>query len=146
MSRSWKYFLIGYLLALPHTLIGLILAVIYRCRNFAWNDGCLEATAGVLPGGGTRIWGRPWAQTHGWLIIYDNEEHRARASLRVHERCHVVQAFIGGPLYMIAYGFCFAWIFALLGFKDWKTAYRKNPFEDQAYDREKLPDKWGSAE
>lgn len=142
MSPRWKWFLPGYVLALPHLLVGLMLALIYRCHSWRFTSGCFEAIAGTLPDGRTRIWGRPWAQTHGWLIIYDNEEHRARVSLRVHERCHVVQGFLGGPLYMIAYSVCFLVLFATQKFQDWKKAYRANPFEAMAYERQSLPNRW----
>lgn len=153
MSPYWRFFLPGYLLALPHTLIGLLLAVfVYRCHSWCWSDGCIEAVAGRFPvvegekmSTKTRIWGRPWAQTHGFFIVYDTVERVSRPSLRGHERVHVVQAFVGSVLYPIAYGACFAWFYALQGFKgDWKVAYKRNPFEAMAYGRQGRPGIWGA--
>lgn len=130
MSRLWRWFLLGYVLALPHTLVGFVLAAVYRCHSFAWRDGVLEATAA-----GTII-GRPGAQTHGWLVIYADATQRARRDLRVHENCHVVQGFLGGPLYVLAYGLTFAWFYVVGGFGDWRAAYHRIPFERQAYARQ----------
>ncbi len=110
----------------------------------------------------THIWGRPGAQTFAWLQIYASEEQRARKDLRVHETVHTGQALwfclggqalypvihamygdpwvgvaLGGPIGAVAfaatYGACFLYYFAGQGFKDWHSAYRKNPFEGQAY-------------
>jgi hypothetical protein len=142
MSPYWKYCFPGYLWSLPHTLVGLVLALVYRAHDFRWSSGCLECTAGTLPDGRTRIWGRPGAQTHGWLIIYASEKNRTHQTLRAHERVHVVQGFIGGPLFALAYVAFFLWFFAGQGFKDWHLAYMKNPFEIQAYDRQSQEGAW----
>lgn len=121
----------------------------------------------------TRIWGRPGAQTFGGFIIYADEHQRSRVDLRVHERVHIVQCFVfalgglavvlvafallgwpawlglalGGPvgsvMFAVSYGACFAWFYAAQGFRDWRTAYRRNPFEVQAYRIGDAANGWG---
>lgn len=128
MSRWWRWFLPGYVLLLPMTIVGLaICAIVYRASGWRWSRGCIECI------GGDRIWGRPGAQTLGLVIVYADEHQRSRADLRVHERVHVVQGMVGGPLFAIVYALCFLVPFALQGFKDWHRAYHRNPFEKHAY-------------
>lgn len=144
--------LLGYVWSLPQLLLlGLPLALIYRAHSWRWNDGCLEAI------GGDRIWGRPGAQTHGWLIFYRDEQQRRSKGLRVHERVHVLQAFVGGPLYTLSYGLHWLWLFAFpprasgpVTRPRWQRAYYGVWAERQAYriQREyvdgKRPEAWGS--
>jgi hypothetical protein len=143
MRFSW-WFLPGYLWSLPGTVLGLILAVWYWPRQWRISEGCIEAVAG------DRIFGKPGAQTHGWLIYYRDEKARDRQGLRVHERVHVVQGFVGGVFYMLAYGLHFLWNFAKNRFRDWDSAYRAIWAEKQAYriqaefNQGKRPDAWGS--
>lgn len=147
MSRTWRWFVPGYLWSILNTLVGLVLALIYRCHSWRWSEGCLEAIGGKHADGTTRIFGRPAAQTHGWLILYSEDRWRGSRAIRVHERVHVVQAFVGGPLFMLAYVACFAWSFASQGFTDWWAAYRKNPFEGAAYERQvRSGSLWGSVD
>lgn len=141
MSPNWKWFLPGYLLALPHTLIGFLLTLFcYRGQGWRFRDGVLECTAGRTKKGRTRIWGRPGAQTHGFLVVYASSAARRFLPLRRHERAHVVQSFVGGPLYAILYGLFFLGLFAY--HRDWRTAYRANPFERQARGYERA-EGWG---
>jgi len=135
MSRNWRYYLPGYVMALPHTVIGLLLCLVYRAHSWRWSDGCIECIAGDL------IWGKPGAQTHGWLIVYRDEKARQRADLRVHERCHVVQGMIGSVGYMAAYGIHFLWNYVrdheypdMERQPRWWRAYRGVWFEEQAYE------------
>jgi hypothetical protein len=116
--------------------VGLLLTLIwYRPSNWRWSQGCLEVSA-------ERILGNPWAQTHGWLIVY--RVGRNDSEIRVHERCHVVQGFIGGPFYVLAYGLVFLFAWYENGFRDWRDAYRRNPFEISAYNRAyPFSGKWG---
>lgn len=147
MSPRWRWYLFGYLMALPHTLIGLVLALIYRSGSWRWASGCLECVGGTFVENGrtqTRIWGRPGAQTHGWLIIYASESLRTIKTLRAHERTHVVQGFVGGPLYVVAYVWCFLWLFAVGEFKNWRAAYEANPFEKHARAAARRAGAWGT--
>jgi len=126
MRYHWYYFP-GYLWALPATIVGLLLVLIYRPKVWRWSDGCLEAITNKP------MIGKPAAQTHGWLIYYRDDVVRSNPGLRVHERIHVLQGFVGGPLFMLAYVLHFLWLFAMTGFGDWKTAYMRIWAERQAF-------------
>jgi len=139
VSPRWAYFVPGYLWSALNTLIGVLLCVlVYRATDWRWSRGCIECI------GGDRIFGKPGAQTWGAIVIYKDEYQRSRVDLRVHERVHVVQAFIGGPLFMIAYGLTFLWFYLNDPKMGWKVAYYQIPFEVQAY---RIGDKakgWGA--
>lgn len=97
MSRLWRFLYLGYLWSLPMTVAGFIIATVsYKARSWLWMDGVLTCVADTASDGSTLIWGKPNAQTLGWLQIYDTENSRQLPDLRVHENVHVVQAFIGG--------------------------------------------------
>lgn len=150
MNPLWRFalYLGGYMLLLPTTLVGLVLAlVVYHARSFRWHEGMLYCVAATDDTGETLIWGRPGAQTLGWLTIGASEAELARADLRVHEATHVFQAlafawavaialtpvvalwwgagalsvsaaaFGGGLLFDVAYGAGFLVPFAKRGFK-----------------------------
>jgi hypothetical protein len=170
MHKAWRYLYLGYLWALPMSVAGFAIAWwAYKARSWVWFDGVLTCVAGVHPNGVTRIWGRPQAQTLGWVQIYDTEDSRQLPDLRVHENVHVGQSFAGGllgilllPLLFMVVGW--SWLTGLvlggfagaIGFNaiygilfvyllikrpklGWYWAYRDNPFEIQAYD---LQDKY----
>jgi len=130
---------VGYVWAAFNTLIGLLLAVVfYRACTFRWSDGCLEAVGGTFRRAGktvSRIWGRPYAQTWGWLIIYDSLGHRAVRPLRVHERVHVIQSMVAGPLFTPLYSlhFLVEWAREGFAFAHWRDAYRRIWAERMAY-------------
>lgn len=169
MRRYWKYVYPCYLWTIIMSMVGLFLAhFVYKARLWQWRDGVLTCVAEMTQKG-TRIWGQPNAQTLGWVQIYDTEQNREYPDLRVHENVHVVQAFVGGivgftiiPILFAAlgwspliglllggfigglgfaalYGILFLYLYIRQGGGDWVTAYRNNPFEDQAY---KLQDKY----
>ncbi len=147
MNPRWRFFFPGYLIALPHTIIGLILAVVYRAHTWRISAGCIEVIAGTFERDGrrvTRIFGRPAAQTHGFLIVYADEDARADIEIRVHERVHVVQGMIGGPLYVIAYGLTFLWFYLWNVRAGWYAAYMRIPFERQAYPIGRTRKGWGA--
>lgn len=147
------------------TVVAFVIATVwYRARNWAWYDGVLTCVAGTAPDGSTLIWGKPNAQTLGWIQIYDTDVNRQETDLRVHENVHVVQAFagsligtllvpilfmvigwspllglvlggfIGGLGFSLVYGILFLYLYIKQGEQDWYWAYRNNPFEVQAYD------------
>lgn len=164
MSRNWRWLLPAYLFCLPMTLAGFVICwFAYGARQWAWHDGILTCVAAP-----DRIWGRPNAQTLGWIVVYDTEQSRSWVDLRIHEAVHVAQSFAGSllglvlsPLLFLALGWSALWGLALGGFigglgfaalygilflylllkqgTGWYNAYRSNPFEVQAYD---LQDKW----
>jgi len=133
--------IIGYALGLvwsmPHTIVGLLLCFVYRTRQVRWSDGCLEF---VSP----HIWGvERGAQTHGIVIFHSTDLLRHDMPLRIHERVHVLQGFIGGPFYPIAYGLSFAW-HCVRSKADgvrprWYVAYLAIGFECQA---RRITDEW----
>lgn len=164
MSKIWRWLLPCYIWTIVMTMAGLAISVIwYKARSWTWYQGVLTCVAGTAPDGTTLIWGKPNAQTLGWIQIYDSEFMRQCADLRVHENVHVVQAFagslvgvvltpllfmvagwspllglvlggfIGGVGFAAAYGILFLYLYLKLGKRDWYAAYRANPFEEQAY-------------
>jgi hypothetical protein len=137
MSPRWKWFLPGYVLALPVTLCGLVFAFLLEAHSFEWRDGCLECRSANLS----------WAlaMTLGWLIIWQQGETRT-VKTSVHERVHVVQGFALGPLQAILYGLFIAYSYVRTFRNDpgWEDDYSANPFERQAYSRESRPGAWGS--
>lgn len=169
MSKFWRWLLPAYLWCLPMTLAGLIISrFVYKAHSYSWYQGVLTCIGGIAEDGTTRIWGKPNAQTLGWLVIYDSEVMRNEANLRVHEYVHVGQAFvcglvgltltpiafalfdvpllglilggfIGGLGFAGLYGILFLYLYHKQGGGDWYHAYMANPFEIQAY---KLQDEY----
>jgi hypothetical protein len=163
MSRLWRWYLLGYLFCLPMSLAAFVIGhLFYKAHSWAWMDGVLTCVGGTAEDGTTRIWGKPNAQTLGWIVFYDSETMRQEANLRVHENVHVAQAFIGScvgvaltPLLFMAagwspllglvlggfvgglgfallYGLLFLYLLLKMG-TGWYNAYMANPFEVQAY-------------
>ncbi|MBK9073273.1 MAG: hypothetical protein IPL79_20070 [Myxococcales bacterium] len=145
MNIKWKWLALGYVWALPTTIIGLTLAsVFWKAKSWRWCDGCLECVS-------ESIWTDPAAITFGWLVVYDykapivdgpNEESPYRekiaSMLAAHERVHTLQCFVLGPLFLPVYG-----LLHLVGTiraavkgeprKYWfYSAYQWNPMEAQA--------------
>lgn len=119
----------------PNTLFGVILGVPVwlaggRVRLI---DGALECHGPLasfclrrlvpLRGGAAAI-------TFGRVVIGRDAAMLARC--RAHERVHVAQAELWGPLFIPAYLLASAWAWARGG-----DAYRDNPFEREAYGRER---------
>lgn len=148
MSKNWKWFLPGYVMLLPHTLVGfLFFALIYWPRDWKWHGGYWTC---IVRNG---LIGGPWvgAQTHGNIVFCRDEKMRQRTRLRVHECVHIVQEMLLGPLYMLIYGLHFAWKFVTKKKgENWIEAYYDICFEVQAYRIEKeyakgkRPDAWGT--
>jgi hypothetical protein len=122
--------LIRYVWALPNTLIGLLLvpAALFRRGRVQVVDGVLEAhgpfIAAILrycvpiPGGAAAI-------TFGHVVLA--RDSRSLDATRAHERVHVRQCEIWGPLFIPAY--LIAGLWALMIGTD---AYTGNYFERQA--------------
>ena len=118
-----------YLWAAPNSVLGLILAlpslVLGRCRL---EQGVLEVWGGALPG---LLGGLPWvpggavALTLGHVVLGRDPEVLLRT--RAHERAHVRQAEVWGPLFLPAYGMASLW--ALVR---GRHVYRDNAFERAA--------------
>lgn len=163
MSRNWRWLLPAYIWCLPMSIAGFVISLVfYKARNWHWHDGILTCVAGTSQDGTTLIWGKPNAQTLGWIVIYDTLDNRLMVDLRVHESVHVGQAFVGtifglvltpilfatlgwSPLmglclggfvgglgFAALYGILFIYLLIRQG-TGWYWAYRANPFEIQAY-------------
>jgi len=149
-------YVIGVIWSMLHTLFGLLLVLIYWPRSIRWRKGCIEMVA-------TRIIGfkKPasGAQTHGIIIYGTDLAALNNIPLGVHERKHVIQGFVLGPFYPIAYVLHFLVLYVKVkaGWTDgigtgaaWKRAYRMIVFERQArraeiaYESGNAPDAWGS--
>lgn len=179
MSKYWRWLIPAYLWCLPMSMAGFVIAhVFYRAGSWKWYKGAFTCVAGTDANGETLIWGRPNAQTLGWIVIFDNGDHRNEPDLRVHEYTHIAQAFMGGvlgtllmpllfavlganPLWGLAlggvigglgfallYGILFLYLLVTLK-TEWYWAYRRNPFEVQAYNVQDAylnnpdPNTWG---
>lgn len=158
MHKNWRWFIPGYIWCIHLTLGYLLFAVIAQYKPHSW-----RIHRGVITFISERMLGRPKGQTVGAASGYASEEQFARVDLHEHENVHIVQAFlfgigglcivppvfaaigwspllglglsgfIGTSTYALLYGIFFLWFFALQGFKDWKKAYHRNPFEKQAF-------------
>lgn len=133
---------IGYITALPHTIIGFLMCLYYRPHSWKFSHGCIES---IVPE--NRLIGNPGAQTWGYLIFYRDERARNWNPLRVHERVHVKQAFCLSVIYPILWLLHFCVLFIII--RDWKAAYYKIYFEKKAYEIQrkfevgKLENAWG---
>ncbi len=123
-----------YLWASPNSLIGILFAIPAwvglggRTRMF---DGVLEVHGGLATFFLNRIcsqWlsGGAAAMTLGHVVIGVDEIQLHRT--RKHERVHVRQYELWGPLFLPAYGMA-----SLLAWLRGKDAYRENRFEREAY-------------
>ena len=153
MSRNWRWFIPGYILAMPQTLLlGLPFLFWYLPKKFSVIDGtlCFVSSRKHLVGG-------PWvgAQTHGLFKIFRDEAQMDSDSLHVHENVHVVQAMQWGPFYALSYGLHFVWLYLWPRLSRKPTvptineAYRNIMWEKRAYgiqekfDRGELESAWG---
>jgi hypothetical protein len=99
---------LAYLWAAPTTLASLVVFLlpmwaVRQVRPAGWRAGAWEWTVK----GGSRFWrcyardGGWGATTLGWCILFANPEDAVR--LAVHERRHVAQNLVLGPLFMPLY-------------------------------------------
>jgi len=150
MSKYWKYYLPGYIMAAPLTLFGLLLAIFYyrpHLSDCRFKNGCLE----MIPRKREGLIGGPWVggQTYGNIIFFRDARCRNNGSLSVHERCHTVQAMLLGPIFALIYGLHFLLLWANPG-RDWQQAYYEIIWEEQAYSRAgeyeagSRPNAWGA--
>ena len=113
-----------YIWALPGTVLGLLLCIIYLPRRVRWFDGCLEIQPRWMITGAV-------AQTFGWLIFFARGREQV-VSTRVHERVHVQQAFRWGPLFYPLYVGHYMYLWVKYRFVYWK-AYTSIWAEKEAY-------------
>ena len=138
MSRRWKWFLPGYILALPGTLIGLLLLPLYGVQGIYLSDGCIEVETRRAMLGGKFVAAQTWGN-----LIYYRGAFRDSARLRVHERVHVWQAMVfTWPLQARAY--VGHYVINLATGLDHYEAYRGIIHEKQAYRLENKEGVWGN--
>jgi len=118
---------LGFLWATPFAVLGLVLALLGGGRAIRWSEGALELVGDRFVLGIVLTINRIAAYTWGWVIVYRSETDRRNATLRRHEREHVRQAEILGPLFPVAY--LVACLVAALQGRAW---YRDNVFEAAA--------------
>lgn len=117
---------ISYIWALPNTLLGLILFFfIYGPKSLKWNKGVLEGTCKRMIPWWTNVVGQTW----GWLVVYRSTPY---LGLENHERQHVVQGMVLGPLFLVIYP-----IASLIALIQGKNGYRDNWFEKNADEHRK---------
>lgn len=112
----------------PHAAVPLPLLVfallwaLGQVRPLGWSEGAWEW--GVVPLSWLdRRRGRWTGVTCGWLILYAPEAHRW-PWIRAHEREHLRQGLVLGPLLPVLYGLA-----ALAAVAAGARAYEDNPFE-----------------
>lgn len=117
-------YILGWLWSLPTILVGSIWLLFCRPQHAWWYKGCLEIEVKWLP---MQALGETW----GWIILYRVPEgwtlDDTITRVRDHERVHVKQNAILGPLFGPVYGFCSLWA--------WITGrhyYRDNKMESWA--------------
>lgn len=142
MNRNWKWFLPGYVLALPGTLIGLVLLLWYGRSEALLREGVIN----VVIKRQYLIGGR-WvgAQTYGNVVFYRDHNMLAIKRLRVHEHTHVWQAMVfTWPIMAIWYGLQY-FFGRVAGFNHY-DAYHQLDWEQHARETEKViePHEWGA--
>jgi hypothetical protein len=125
--------IVKYLWAFPGTAIGLCLAgaALASGGRARIVDGVIEAHGGIvarLLRRCTLLAGGASAMTLGHVVLGRDAECLERT--RAHERVHVRQYEMWGPLFLPAYAMA-----SLLALLRGKNAYRDNWFERQAYGR-----------
>lgn len=109
--------LIQYVWALPMTILGLLVSLVYLPRGVRLRDGAIEIEVVWLPGG-------LFGQAIGCVVMFGPGHH---AQTIIHEHVHVRQALEWGPLHPIAYLVASLWALLSGG-----SAYKDNVFERQA--------------
>jgi hypothetical protein len=126
-------YILGFIWALPLTLVELIVLPFYGPVAFRWRDGVLLVQVKRLIGFKTTA-----GQSFGAIIFFKQKHTPDLATVRerlfVHERMHVMQTFVLGILFAPAYGI--ACLVAKLQGKRW---YQDNYFEVQARAAEPPP-------
>jgi hypothetical protein len=128
---------VGWIWALPTSLIGLLIAACTGARPYRWRQAGVWQWIGHGP-----VWDKFTkdgfgAITFGTITIF-SDALKDDATMIRHERAHTIQAFGLGVLFLPAY--------LLMGAMEWaagRDGYRADPLEVDAYTEEKKPDQWG---
>ncbi|WP_146209917.1 hypothetical protein [Vitiosangium sp. GDMCC 1.1324] len=120
--------LAGYVWALPVTLLGLTLALLFARLESVDEEGILHFV--VEPGGLLSWYVRHFhiaAFTLGAVVTYAGADGPRQIRLVRHERAHVVQTLVLGPMFLPLYGLASLWQLAR-----GRHPYRDNWFEVRA--------------
>lgn len=121
--------------ASPNTALGLLVGLVGVCSGgrAQFRSGCVEFHGGFVTWILRRtLLGRDaMAMTLGHAILGQSEA--ALDIARSHEQIHVGQYERWGPLFLFAYLGSSAWLWAI-----GKDAYRDNPFEIEAYAKDRM--------
>jgi len=120
--------------ALPWTLVGAVVGLLGLASGgrMQLHSGVLECYGGFVAWLLERLPVEPLAMTLGHSVL-----GRTAAALditRRHERIHVRQYERWGPMFVPAYLLC-----SLVLWWRGEDAYRQNPFEREAFEKERLP-------
>lgn len=114
---------LGYLWASPVSLVGLLACLLNRPSSARWRAGALEVTCGRFA---ITFGIQPAAVTLGWVILLAPDAVDDR-EIALHERAHVLQCLVLGPLVLVAYPLASLWAWARGG-----HYYEDNVFEVHA--------------
>jgi hypothetical protein len=127
--------IVRYIWAAPTTLIGVVVVLVGLWRvKVRIVDGALEAHGPALAWiltNGTLLPGGAAALALGHVVI--GRDAGALESTRAHERVHVGQCEVWGPLFLPAYLAA-----SLTAVVRGRSYYYANPFEEQAYAAERI--------
>ncbi|MGZ3460475.1 MAG: hypothetical protein ACXU86_18455 [Archangium sp.] len=102
--------LAGYVWALPVTMLGLMLAMLFARLESVDEEGILHF---VLQPGGPLDWYmrrfRIAAFAVGAVVTYAGDDGPRQIRLVRHERAHVLQTLVLGPLFLPLYGLASLW-------------------------------------
>ncbi|HYO51522.1 hypothetical protein [Archangium sp.] len=118
----------GYVWALPVTIPGLMLAMLFARLESVDEEGILHFV--VEPGGPLAWYVRHFniaAFTLGAVVIYSGADGPRQVRLVRHERVHVMHTLVLGPLFLPLYGLASLWQLA-----HGRDPYRDNWFEVRA--------------
>ncbi len=118
----------GYVWALPVTILGLMLALLFTRLESVDEEGILHFV--VQPGGPLDWYMRRFhiaAFTIGAVVTYSSADGPRQIRLVRHERAHVMQTLVLGPLFLPLYLLASLWQLARGG-----HPYRDNWFEVRA--------------
>lgn len=121
-------FWLGYLWALPVTLVGALVVLVGGAKRTAWLNGAALCVA--QPGGLLDRWFRSAsfvAFTWGGVVIFCDEANARNPIEQRHELRHFAQARVLGPFMPLVYVACSIW--ALVRGRDW---YWGNALEEDA--------------
>ncbi|WNG45512.1 hypothetical protein F0U60_16455 [Archangium minus] len=100
----------GYVWALPVTVLGLMLAMLFARLESVDEEGILHFV--VLPEGPLAWYVRRFniaAFAIGAVVTYSREDGPRQIRLVRHERAHVMQTLVFGPLFLPLYGLASLW-------------------------------------